>query len=67
MNKIVGFTIFLFILLGSGCRNIDNVIFPPEIVDFIPYKNNPVFRGTGTDTWDKQIRERGCKCVFSQK
>jgi hypothetical protein len=59
MNKIFGFTLFLFMLLGSGCRNIDTVTFPPEIVDFIPYKNNPVFRGTGTDTWDKEIRERG--------
>ena len=59
MNKIFGFTLFLFMLLGSGCRNIDTVTFPPEIVDFIPYKNNPVFRGTGTDTWDKGIRERG--------
>ncbi len=67
MNKILGFTLFLFMLLSSGCSNIDTVIFPSEIVDFIPYKNNPVFRGTGTDTWDKEIRERGCMRVFSQK
>ena len=33
--------------------------FPPEIVDFIPYQGNPLFAGTGTDTWDCKIRERG--------
>jgi sucrose-6-phosphate hydrolase SacC (GH32 family) len=34
-------------------------LFPPELVDFVPYKNNPVFTGTGTATWDRYIRERG--------
>lgn len=33
--------------------------FPDELVHFTPYKNNPVFAGTGNATWDKQIRERG--------
>ena len=33
--------------------------FPDEMVSFIPYKPNPVFRGTGQDTWDRTIRERG--------
>lgn len=33
--------------------------FPSELVAFTPYENNPVFAGTGTDTWDKKIRERG--------
>jgi predicted GH43/DUF377 family glycosyl hydrolase len=33
--------------------------FPNELVQFVAYKNNPVFAGTGTATWDKQIRERG--------
>ncbi len=33
--------------------------FPGEIVDFVPYEGNPVFAGTGTDTWDREIRERG--------
>lgn len=33
--------------------------FPKEIVQFIPYKNNPLFAGTGTTAWDNQIRERG--------
>ncbi|MDH4089553.1 MAG: glycosylase [Cyclobacteriaceae bacterium] len=30
-----------------------------EVLDFIPVENNPVFAGTGTDTWDQKIRERG--------
>ena len=34
--------------------------FPPELVDFVPYKGNtPIFDGTGKDTWDHSIRERG--------
>ena len=33
--------------------------FPNELVNFSPYDKNPVFSGTGTDTWDKTIRERG--------
>ena len=33
--------------------------FPPELVDFVPYEGNPVFAGTGKDTWDRRIRERG--------
>jgi hypothetical protein len=33
--------------------------FPPEIVDFVPYRDNPLFTGTGKNTWDCKIRERG--------
>jgi len=33
--------------------------FPIELVNFSPYNKNPVFSGTGTNTWDKTIRERG--------
>lgn len=35
------------------------VDFPRELVDFQPFEGNPVFAGTGTDTWDRSIRERG--------
>ncbi len=35
------------------------VLFPSELVDFVPAAKAPVFSGTGTDTWDKMIRERG--------
>ncbi|UFH52614.1 glycosylase [Spirosoma sp. KNUC1025] len=37
----------------------DNPVFPTELVRFVPYKTNPIFTGTGTDTWDQKIRERG--------
>src|SRR5690554_461845 len=33
--------------------------FPKEIIEFTPLSENPVFAGTGSDTWDKKIRERG--------
>ncbi|MFM9911044.1 MAG: glycosylase, partial [Chitinophagaceae bacterium] len=33
--------------------------FSEELVHFLPYKGNPLFSGTGTNTWDKEIRERG--------
>ena len=33
--------------------------FPRELVDFKPFEGNPVFAGTGQDTWDRVIRERG--------
>jgi predicted GH43/DUF377 family glycosyl hydrolase len=59
MKKIFVWIVFLLLLFGVSCDYKDKSEFPAEIVDFIPYKNNPVFAGTGTDTWDKQIRERG--------
>lgn len=40
-------------------KNKETVEFPTELVNFIPYENNPVFTGTGTQSWDKDIRERG--------
>ncbi|MEP6734736.1 MAG: glycosylase [Chryseolinea sp.] len=30
-----------------------------EMLNFTAYESNPVFSGTATDTWDKNIRERG--------
>ncbi|MEO8766097.1 MAG: glycosylase [Ginsengibacter sp.] len=56
---------FLFFSLSSSGQQkkpsafIDKDEFPAAMVDFAPYKMNPVFKGTGIDTWDKQIRERG--------
>jgi len=43
----------------SGDKKITKEEFPAKMVDFVPYKNNPVFAGTHADTWDKDIRERG--------
>ncbi|MDR0748007.1 MAG: hypothetical protein LBF62_00350 [Tannerellaceae bacterium] len=33
--------------------------FPPAMTGFIAYPDNPVFAGSGADTWDRKIRERG--------
>ena len=57
--------LLLLFLLGfinqhkSTIGKINKEEFPDEMVSFVPYKTNPIFKGTGTDTWDKQIRERG--------
>lgn len=37
----------------------ESVKFPSELVDFAPYQQEPIFNGTGQDTWDAMIRERG--------
>lgn len=53
--------IFVFLLGCNQSKKTKEIRaeFPAELVDFVPYKNNPVFSGTGTTTWDKKIRERG--------
>ena len=44
------------ILLASAARA-DN--FPAELVAWTPIDGNPIFQGTGEDSWDRKIRERG--------
>lgn len=56
--------LLLLIVLSFQCQSskkstLSNDDFPQELVHFIPYKSNPVFAATGTNTWDKEIRERG--------
>jgi len=43
---------------AAGAQEPD-VDFPPELVKFAPYKNNPVFKGGTDKDWDAKIRERG--------
>ncbi len=60
---------FIFILLSLvACKNsssakkevnVDSTLFPSELVNFVPYKSNPVFSHADSSAWDKQIRERG--------
>ncbi len=50
---------FTLLVLVSA-RTAGEDLFPGELVHFVPYEHNPVFRGTATDTWDRNIRERGC-------
>jgi beta-1,2-mannobiose phosphorylase / 1,2-beta-oligomannan phosphorylase len=40
-------------------NTLDSAFYPSEILEFTPDKRNPVFTGTGTNTWDEKIRERG--------
>lgn len=49
----------LFIGWISSEKPVPNVEFPSEIIHFKPYKSNPVFAGTSSNTWDNKIRERG--------
>jgi beta-1,2-mannobiose phosphorylase / 1,2-beta-oligomannan phosphorylase len=52
--------ILLLVLIVSGCgQNNVSSRFPAELCNFSSYSNNPVFAGTGKDTWDQKIRERG--------
>src|SRR6202008_971227 len=37
----------------------DSSTYPLEILQFKEGEGNPVFTGTGADTWDQKIRERG--------
>ncbi|HLT71347.1 MAG TPA: hypothetical protein VKZ75_01785 [Cyclobacteriaceae bacterium] len=64
--KGFNYLIILGTLIACGERRPANNITPPqtgtyptEILDFTAYESNPVFAGTGTDTWDNKIRERG--------
>jgi hypothetical protein len=36
-----------------------DALFPKELVDWVPDGADPLFAGTGQDTWDREIRERG--------
>lgn len=67
--KVV-YPIIFFCLLHAGCTKpaatsenatavADTSNYPSEIIDFTSYEKNPVFKGSGTNTWDQQIRERG--------
>ncbi len=51
--------VLLFTMACSQNQKKDSEKFPPEMVSFEPYNNNPVFSGTGSGTWDAKIRERG--------
>lgn len=67
MGKIQYLVLLLTCLVLPSCKQKPaknagielNEDFPKEMVDFVPYKRNPVFSGTDIQTWDKHIRERG--------
>jgi len=59
--------VLLVLLIGSSCKNkktepveakaVED--FPSAMVKFSPIPENPVFEGTGEQTWDSSLRERG--------
>ena len=50
----------LFVSCNSSTKKPDVTSdFPDELTHFTPSKRNPLFAGTGSNTWDKEIRERG--------
>ena len=59
--KIKGLFFLLALGLSSCQRGIvpGTLEFPRELVQFKAISEKPVFTGTGQETWDKQIRERG--------
>jgi predicted GH43/DUF377 family glycosyl hydrolase len=61
MKKTYLFLLISTIFIGwiSSEKPASDPGFPDELVNFKPYKNNPVFTGTGAGTWDHKIRERG--------
>ena len=67
MKRVIPFGISLLILSFVSYKNIEKSgaeklaqrEFTSQFVNFNSYKGNPVFSGTGIDTWDKEIRERG--------
>lgn len=64
-NNIQYILISVFLVIAcnnssSGSKDAQpGALFPSEIVNFTPYKGNPVFSNTGSNTWDEEIRERG--------
>jgi beta-1,2-mannobiose phosphorylase / 1,2-beta-oligomannan phosphorylase len=68
MSIVKNAIICLTIVSLAGCKNHREVYspsstgastYPKEILDFTPYAKNPIFTGTGANTWDQKIRERG--------
>ncbi len=68
MKTIIGFFSLLLLLMGcvkntsspkEDTSTSDSLNYPSEILDFTADKRNPVFTGTGVNTWDEKIRERG--------
>ncbi|NOY37288.1 MAG: glycosylase [Chlorobi bacterium] len=67
MKTIIYLALILLLIPFAGCKNARKTEkeknsgqgFPNEMVRFAPYKTNPVFSGSDTNTWDRKIRERG--------
>jgi len=50
---------YIIVALGLIPASVYADDFPKELVSWKPVESKPVFEGTGANTWDKKIRERG--------
>ena len=58
MKNIFAWLGIFLVSCGPGTRK-SEVVFPEEVVKFYASSKNPLFSGTGAQTWDEHIRERG--------
>lgn len=65
MKNVIALLLSASILLACACNSnvssSDNQVipYPDELIHFTPLSENPVFSGSGENTWDQRIRERG--------
>ncbi|MCE6990452.1 glycosylase [Dyadobacter sp. CY323] len=62
MNNLllIGILAYFLVSCGEKTESEETNEFPAELVNFKPYKANPLFTGSGdSTTWDEKIRERG--------
>ena len=70
MNAKIVFSVLVLALMFQACGTKQKnpaagpaapseALFASPMVNFSPMENNPVFKGTDEDTWDRNIRERG--------
>ncbi|MEX2235214.1 MAG: glycosylase, partial [Cyclobacteriaceae bacterium] len=62
------FSIVLLLAILCSCKpssvseadsSSEQELFPEELTSFVAHGKNPLFTGTGGDSWDEVIRERG--------
>lgn len=63
-KHIIAFVLLVFVMACNTKQKTPKedsvqVEFASYMVNFTPSDANPIFTGTGEDTWDKNIRERG--------
>jgi sucrose-6-phosphate hydrolase SacC (GH32 family) len=55
----LSFFALLAVVSAAGPSQAPTAAFPRELVSFGPASAQPILAGTGTDTWDRRMRERG--------
>lgn len=66
MKRILFAIVPVYALIGCAQKSnqieadtTDSTGYAAEVLEFVEADENPVFTGTGADTWDQKIRERG--------